>query len=647
MSNGMNIVTVIPLAQGVYKEDLSYFTARDIAPGTIVSVPLRKKIVDALVTSVRHLADTKSEIKTSAFTLRKIETIKGPMPFYTEFWRAAQDAKTYFLSTSGATLYSLIPDLFLDKHASLPTPSPRIEKIGSKIAQEKLAFQMPLADRLGFYKTYIREAFAKKQSVFFCLPTVREAETFYGGLQRGIESHAFLFHGDISDKIQLTRYRDAVTDEHPIVIVATGSYLFIPRSDIATIIVERESSSAYKQLPRPHVDIRAFAEFLSYRLGTKLIFADTFLRAETIHRVHEGELSEIGHLSFHLSREIKREIIDMRTDVAGVEKKKWTMITPALQAKITETLAAGKNVFLFSLRKGYAPVTICGHCDTTLGCSSCDAPLVLYETKTGKRMYVCNRCGNKETAERACGNCQSWKLVPLGVGSEGVAKEIAKLFPDTHIELLDKEHAKTRRQAEKIAEVFSEAKGSILVGTEMALPYIASPVGLAAIVSFDSLFAIPSFRAAEKIISLVAALENVTESSLIIQTKNTADQTIKDIAAGNLAGLYAREIADRERFGYPPFTTLARVTYQDTHIDPEKIRSIVEAAWQHAEPLLFPSPVYKFRTSCIMKVGLKIPKDKWSPARILHRNEDISYIESQASMLGPAFDTVVDPEDIA
>lgn len=642
----MNIVTVIPLAQGVYKEDLSYFTARDIAPGTIVSVPLRKKTVDALVTSVRHLADTKSEIKTSAFTLRKIETIKGPMPFYSEFWRASQDAKTYFLGTSGATLYGLIPDLFLDEHASLPVPSPRAETTGPKITQEKLAFQMPLVDRLGFYKTHIREAFAKKQSVFFCLPTMREAETFYESLQRGIESHTFLFHGDISDKVQLARYREAVTDEHPVVIIATGTYLFIPRADIATIVVERESSSAYKQLARPHLDIRTFAEFLSYRLGVKLILADTFLRAETIHRAHEGELSELGHLSFHLSRDKKREIIDTRIEPTDT-KKKWQMITPALQVKISETLAAGKNVFLFTLRKGYAPVTTCGHCDTTLGCASCTAPLILYETKTGKRIYGCNRCGNKETTERACPHCASWKLVPLGVGSEGVAKEIAKIFPAAQVELLDKEHAKTRRQAEKIAQEFNEAKGSILVGTEMALPYISAPVGLAAIVSFDSLFAIPSFRASEKIVSLVAALEAVTENSLVIQTKNVTDQTIKDITAGNLAGLYTREIADRKRFGYPPFTTLARATYQDTRIDPEKIRTVVEAVWQPATPVLFPSPVYKFRTSYIMKVGLKIPRDKWSPARILHRDEDVLYIESQAGALGPAFDITVEPDDIA
>ena len=43
----MRIVTVIPFSRNIHKDSLTYFTAKDIAVGAIVSVPVRKKLVDA------------------------------------------------------------------------------------------------------------------------------------------------------------------------------------------------------------------------------------------------------------------------------------------------------------------------------------------------------------------------------------------------------------------------------------------------------------------------------------------------------------------------------------------------------------------------------------------------------------------------
>ena len=48
----MKIVTVIPLKKGTWKENLTYFTAKDIPNGSIVVVPLRKQKVLGLVVSI-------------------------------------------------------------------------------------------------------------------------------------------------------------------------------------------------------------------------------------------------------------------------------------------------------------------------------------------------------------------------------------------------------------------------------------------------------------------------------------------------------------------------------------------------------------------------------------------------------------------
>ena len=74
----MNIVTVIPLARGIPTENLTYFTLKEIPLGSLVSVPLRKKFIDAIVINIESASNQKGSIKTSDFKLKKLENIKGP-----------------------------------------------------------------------------------------------------------------------------------------------------------------------------------------------------------------------------------------------------------------------------------------------------------------------------------------------------------------------------------------------------------------------------------------------------------------------------------------------------------------------------------------------------------------------------------------
>ena len=73
----MNVLEVIPIAKGIPVETLTYFTGSEVSLGSVVKVPLRKKIISAIVVSIREVGDLKSEIKNSNFALKKIEKIKS------------------------------------------------------------------------------------------------------------------------------------------------------------------------------------------------------------------------------------------------------------------------------------------------------------------------------------------------------------------------------------------------------------------------------------------------------------------------------------------------------------------------------------------------------------------------------------------
>lgn len=645
----MKIVTVIPLSQGIYKEDLTYFTSKNIEPGTIVSIPVRKQIIDAVVVSTEDLISSKSLVKSSAFHLRKIEKIKGPLPISPEFFKAAMEAKKYFAGTSGATLYSLLPKIFLDEYEHLKKAVERKIPKMSNLKQDNLVFQAPLEERIAFYKTFIRESFAKKSSVFICLPTINEIEKFAETLSKGVEEYSFVFHGNVADKEIIRRFNGAITTEHPVLIIGTGSYLFIPRHDMATIIVERESSAAYKLMTRPYADIRTFAEILSKELKVKLIFADTFLRVETLWKHFEGEFSELNSLSYSLPRSIKREIIDMRKEKeenAKAGSKKFPILSSAVKALVQEAVENKKNVFLFALRKGLAPITACNDCGNTVVCDFCNAPLVLYGKEGSTRIFACNKCKKKKKSEMTCENCHSWNLVPLGIGTEIVYEELKKLFPKQSIFKIDKETITTKKQGQKIAEQFYKNPGSILVGTEMALFYLKEKVEHTAVVSLDSLMSIPSFKMNEKILNLLLALESYTEKKLVIQTKNPDEKILQSIVGGNLLQFFRDELADRKKFKYPPYKTLIKINCRDSKEKIEMIKEKAAELFAEYAPDIFQAFIAKTRGLYAINIVLKLDRNIWSSEALYGKDGLDQKLSDTLLSLPPSWSVHVDPDDL-
>jgi len=77
----MKIVTVIPFKKGIFNENLTYFSAKDIANGSIVSISVRNKKTLGLAVFSEDMTEVKSGIKKMPFNLKKILEIKGQSIF--------------------------------------------------------------------------------------------------------------------------------------------------------------------------------------------------------------------------------------------------------------------------------------------------------------------------------------------------------------------------------------------------------------------------------------------------------------------------------------------------------------------------------------------------------------------------------------
>lgn len=648
----MKIVNVIPLKKGVLKNDLTYFTTKNVEVGDMVAVNLRSKKTLAIAVSIEEVSDTKMNIKGMDFNLKKIIEVKGKSVFSREYIDSVALASKYFASSKMNAFASLIPSIMIEEYDKLDSFPKQNSDNTTKARSEKLLLQESFENRISIYKTLIRENFALKKSVFIVLPTEHETEIFREQLSKGIEQFTFDIHSGITPKKTMEKLKDILSIEHPILILGTTPFLSIPRKDLGLIILENESSNSYKMIARPHFDLRIFAEIFASSINAKFILSDDLLRFETIARQELDGLLPMHPLSFRINfnKEIEIENPRQKNDSMSLTQSKmviFKIFSENTKKEIKNTLLKQQNAFIFTLRKGLATSTVCMDCGSTVNCEKCQAPLVLYNSGGGKeRMFACNRCGEEKDTEIKCRDCESWNLKPFGIGTETVFEELRTMFPKTKILKLDKESAKTKKGAESIVKEFEENTGSILVGTEMALFYLKNKVSLSVVTSFDSFWSIPNFRISEKMLQLVISIISKTDEKFIVQTKNDKDLAIRAIQSRNLLPFLRKELEDRKELAYPPFKRFIKIKFMGNKNETVKAKKFLEETFSDYNPLIFSGFISQLRGKYVTNALIKLDIKDWSFSRISMGSNINPNLYNQLISLSPNFEIFVDPEEL-
>lgn len=579
----MKVYEVIPISRGISKTTLSYFGPDSVSVGDLVSIPLRKKASNAIVIEKKDLTEMKSQIRSSTFPLKKMGVVKTKNFLPEEYLESAYLLSEYFASTPGGMLNSVIPKQVLESSGKISSNKEKgIEGNG-----EKFIIQGDEEERFANYKSFIREEFAKKRSVFFCLPAIEDVEKAEKILEKGIEQYTAVFHSGVTKKEFLKRYEIAKDTTHPILIIATVPYLSILRKDTGSIILDRENSRGYRTVSRPFFDLKKLAETFAKRRKIKYIVGDSFLSIEALWKKENDEFLELSPVKFRSLTSAQCVLIDMKENKDS-EEKHFRVISPELEELIDFNKNKNQNLFILSSRKGLSPITVCGDCGKVVSCTTCGATLVLHSaSKEKENFFLCHKCGEKRSSLEKCVNCGSWKLTALGIGIEKVENKIRKVFPDITIYRLDKETAKTRKKASEIVSKFHSSPGSILLGTEMALFYIESKLENVAIASLDSMFSVPDFRINERVFYLIEKSRSLAQNVFLVQTRHAENSIFEKAIGGNLTDFYREEIGDREKFNYPPFKIFVKISLAGKKDAVEKEVSALEKMFEGEDLSVF------------------------------------------------------------
>lgn len=572
----MYVIQVTPLIRGTRLESLSYFSAINYEIGSFISVPIRKKNQPAVVMSCKPVSDTKTTLKSAAFSLRRLPAQKNPVVVPESIRNTAATLAKKYPVSAGAILYNLLPpdvrngsrpypNIFTHQHQEDSTPNMLTARIDERFVR---------------YQGHIRSTFAQRGSTLFIVPTTTDITYAAKELSLGITERVVIIASTQTKKQRDDAFSQLADTTKPKLIITTPAYAYIERADIKSVIIEQSASSHYVMRTRPYLDHREALLTYTKTSGRSILLGDTVPRTE-------DEVKRRQDLYVTYGEEVKRIVfpapltyINQKDKPQPEKETPFELFSPRLKDTVSLTFETKGRVFFYCARRGLSPVVACVDCGFIFRCPESNSPYSLVRTmKNGEelRWFVSSTSGRRIPAADICEQCGSWRLRERGIGIQQVYDEWKALYPEHTVFLLDGETAPTAAKARAIIKEFYETKSSILIGTQIALPYLYRGVDVSAVISLDAARATPTWRADESLFRLLLRLRECTEKEVLLQSRTEADTLIEYASRGAIERFYDDEIGLRQLLKYPPFVTFILLTWSGDYDVVMKAEETVEA----------------------------------------------------------------------
>lgn len=253
------------------------------------------------------------------------------------------------------------------------------------------------------------------------------------------------------------------------------------------------------------------------------------------------------------------EVVDMRQELKAGNR---SIFSRSLSKQLENVLTAGQQALLFLNRRGSSTYVFCRSCGYSIRCPRCDLPLTYH---AGDDRLRCHTCNYERNLPEKCPQCGSPHIRQYGMGTEKVEQELQKQFPAARILRYDAETTRQKGAHELLLSHFSRHQADILVGTQMLAKGLDLPlVTFVGVILADVGLNFPDFRAGERTFQLLTQVAGRAGRSplggkVIFQTFQPEVYPIQAAAKHDFEGFYQRELMERRKMGYPPFSKLVRL----------------------------------------------------------------------------------------
>ena len=506
---------------------LTYSFDQNLAPGTIVSIPLGKKTALGIIYR-KTTAPTDQN-----FIIKSINKIVHPIPLPNHLLKSLAWLSSYYLNPVAKTANLFLP-LGIEKNRRkkssastfIPQFSNPIQDIASPNAATTTHYQIPLnpaqkqaltelrkikthtkllhgitgSGKTNIYLELASQVFSSNQSVILLVPEISLTPQLVGRFQEHFGTQVISLHSKLTEaERHLIWQRIHEADQStPFVIIGPRSALFSPLKNLGLIIIDEAHEPSFYQDTSPRYHALRLASFMAQTLKI-----DCLLGTATP-RVEDYFLAQKNHAYVALSEKAKS--ITSQTKISLIDLKDRALFTrnryfsDALLQDIENNLKQHKQTLLFHNRRGSAPLTICEHCGYQVLCPNCLLPLTLH---SDSYQLICHTCGHHEPVPSTCPVCHHGSLIHKGFGTKLLESELKKLFKSAHIARFDADNTTT----DSLTQNFEAVKNGaidIIIGTQTIAKGLDLPLlNTVGIVQADANLNLPDYAAEERTFQLI------------------------------------------------------------------------------------------------------------------------------------------------
>ncbi len=411
------------------------------------------------------------------------------------------------------------------------------------------------------YQEYINRIIVEGGQVLFLVPEIGLTTQLINRLTEVFGDQVYVFHSKLNQQERVEIWNE-VFNGKPI-ILAARSGIFLPFKNLKMIIVDEEHDSSFKQQsPAPYYNARDIASYLGSVWNLKVIIGSATPSLESYYNTQSNKYGYV-RLEYRFGDVSLPEIriVDLTNKSALFSGNSKYSIN--LVSSVQSALNKNEQVLLFQNRRGYAPTVLCNTCGWNAKCPNCDISLTYHKEKNELR---CHYCGHRSNVAQLCPVCHSHHINYLGYGTEKIENELKTFFPEARIKRMDLDTMRTKSDMENLINEFIDRSIDILIGTQMVTKGLDfENISLVGIINFDSLTQFPDFRANERAYQLAVQVggragRRKKQGLVLIQTYYAENTLLHHILNNDFNNFLINELAEREKYHYPPFIRLIEVT---------------------------------------------------------------------------------------
>ncbi len=546
---------------------LTYYSDHLIKNGSIVSVPLRDRLVLGIVEKKHPKPAFATKPITEIFALPVLSAeIITTINWLNDYYPAPLGSIVQLFLLKSLRTKDIVglaePEAKTDKPVSLPplnseqqTVMKYLRQTGSYILHGDTG-----SGKTRIYQAICQNCLSAGKSVIILTPEISLTSQLSKNFINSFNSQVMVVHSQLGPKARRETWLQALTSTKPLIIIGARSAIFYPLKNIGAIIVDEAHEPAYKQEQSPYYQtVRVASELAQLHRATLILgsatpsIVDYYIAQQKNSRILRMQQAAAGE------RQLNAAVVDLKDRTNFTQS---SIISNQLLEAMNQALAKQEQILLFLNRRGTARSIICQNCGWQALCPNCDIALIYHGDS---HTFRCHSCSYKMTSLSSCPVCQNTNIVFKSIGTKAIVSEIERLLPRAKVQRFDNDNLKAERFEQQYKKVFAGGI-DILVGTQTLAKGLDLPkLAVVGVIIADTSLYTPDYTSQERLYQLISQVigrigRGHRHGQAVIQTYSPDNPILSSAISKQWDEFYASELEQRQRFMFPPFCYLLKLS---------------------------------------------------------------------------------------